>query len=282
MAGLASTIGWGLTSADAGSQESPPTGSRATRPADSGPPGSGQKAEWPERLSDAGSIAWRTVEGSEPWPESTLAVENLPDPPTALQALIDTGRVEFRFYEPEKLSRRFTGETRMAMVYRLEYTYRSRLIRVGGKRRLQVKIEHRPTEFTRLHQILLPIAHANQGMYKLPLVLHELDHVRIGVDPRYPALFDEWLQETTKTLTFDWNVEARESDIEGWVQREMDDQATASFARLMQLMEVRQRELDRVTRHGLQPLPVDFFGSPDQNPTSDRAAAPPKSAGKRP
>jgi hypothetical protein len=32
-------------------------------------------------------------------------------------------------------------------------------------------------------------------------------------------LFDEWLQETTKTLTFDWNAEARESDIEGWVQR---------------------------------------------------------------
>ncbi len=282
MAGLAKTIVWALANDYAWSQESPPTGSRATRPADSGTTGSGQKAELPEGLSDAGSIAWRTVEGSEPWPESLLVVESLPDAPTALQALIDTGRVEFRFYDPEKLSRRFAGETRMAMAYRLEYAFRSRLIRAGGKRRLQVKIEHRPTEFTRLHQILLPIAHANQGMYEVPLVLHELDHVRIGVDPRYPALFDEWLKESTKTLTFDWNAEARESDIAGWVQREMDEQAKASFSRLMQLMEVRQRELDRVTRHGLQPLPTDFFGSPEQNPTSDRADAPPPSAGKRP
>lgn len=282
MVGLATTIVWGLGNDYALPQGSPPTGSSSTRPADSGPTDSGQKTEWPERLSDNGSIAWRTVEGSEPWPESTLAVENLPSPPDALQALIDTGRVEFRFYDPQKQSRRFAGETRMAMVYRLEYTYRSRLIRVGGKRRLQVKIEHRPTEFTRLHQILLPIAHANQGMYEVPLVLHELDHVRIGVDPRYPALFDEWLKETSTTLSFDWNAEARESDIAGWVQREMDEQAQASFARLTQLMEVRQRELDRVTRHGLQPLPTDFFSGPERKPTNDRADGRPDSAGKRP
>ena len=274
---IAATIVWVLGGSCAWTQTSPPASGAASRSATAE-----QKARWLGLLPDDGDIPWLTVEGSEPWPESTLVGENLPHPPEALEALIDTGQVGFRFYDPEKLSRRFAGETRMAMVYRLEYTFRSRLIRAGGKRRLQVKVEHRPTEFTRVHQILLPIAHANQGMYEVPLVLHELDHVRIGVDPRYPALFDEWLQETTKTLTFDWNAEARESDIEGWVQREMDQQAKASFARLMQLMEVRQRELDRVTRHGLLPLPSDFFGDPEQNPTSDRAASPPKSAGKRP
>jgi len=268
-------LGWliaGLTTAHgwwghdyAWTQESPPAGSTAFHGGDSG--------QVPQRseayLSDE-RIVWRTIDGSEPWPESVVVIENLPNPPEALQSVIETGRVEFRFYEADKMPRRFAGETRMAMVYRLEYTYRARLIRVGGKRRLQVKLQYRPTQFTRLHQILLPIAHAHVGMFEVPLVLHELDHVRIGIDPRYPALFDQWLQETTENLTFDGNAEVGEAELEAWVQREVDDQATACFARLMQLMEVRQRELDRVTEHGLQPLPVDFFATPKAAPTVDR------------
>lgn len=264
VAGLALVLGWGWLAVAAGAQESL-TGQAAASRGGNG----GQPAERMEPIPADDRIPWITLEGSEPWPETLVTVEALPNPPSGLQPLITAGRVAFRFYEADKMPRRFAGETRMAMFYRLEYSYRVRMIRVGGKRRLQVKLQHRPTEFTVLHQILLPIEHATGRLFEVPLVLHELDHVRIGIDPRYPALFDQWLREATETLTFDWDETASEADTEARVQREVDAQAAASFARLMQLMEVRQRELDRVTKHGLHPLPEAFFATPEGAPALD-------------
>ncbi len=210
-----------------------------------------------------GDSMWSTMEGSEPWPEELFVVDDLPEPTEEIAKLWKAVHVEFKFYDAEQIQRRFSAETRMAMKYRLDFEFRWQMAREGGKRHLLVTIDHRPTKFELFHQILLPKEHATSTMYSVPLVLHELDHVRITADPRYPALFDQWFQEKTTTLKIELKRQARERDFEALIQEEMQTNAEGCFERMLQMIEIRNRELDRLSRHGRVPLPVDFFGNED-------------------
>jgi hypothetical protein len=160
------------------------------------------------------------------------------------------------------LTRRFTGETRMAVQYQLDFTYRWKIEGTGRRRILVVDLTHRPTQFTFYHQVLLPIDMATESLYQRPLVQHELDHVRIATDPRYRNLFDQWLQADTATLKLELDRRATERDFPQLIQEAVQEQARERFQRMLQLLQVRNRELDRLTQHGQQPLPADFFSDP--------------------
>ncbi|MDP1563272.1 MAG: hypothetical protein Q8M16_17970 [Pirellulaceae bacterium] len=204
---------------------------------------------------------WNTLEGSEPWPTELIEVGELPDPDDSIAPLIKTGNIEFKFYDANKIRRRFTGETRMAMKYYTDVKFRWRLVRAAGKRQLTVTVEHRPTRFETYHQILLPREHAHAQMYSVPLVLHELDHVRIVIDPRYQAQFEEWFQEDTKSLTIELDSRTKESEFNALIQAEIQAKSVPCFEKVLQLIQIRNRELDRRTQHGRVPLDEKFFGS---------------------
>lgn len=202
---------------------------------------------------------WNTLEGSEPWPTELIEVDELPNPEEAMAALIKAGNVEFKFYDADKIRRRFTGETRMAMKYYTDVRYRWQVLRAAGKRQLAVTVEHRPTRFETYHQILLPREHAHAQMYAVPLVLHELDHVRIVIDPRYQAQFEEWFQEATKSLTIELDSRTKESEFAALIQAEIQAKSLPCFEKMLQLIQIRNRELDRRTQHGRMPLDEEFF-----------------------
>lgn len=253
-------VGLGVVSAPGVAAQTPPQENSNSQQTPARPPTPGNDDPVP----------WAVWEGAEPWPDPLVVLEDLPQPPAELVELVELGQVEFRFYDAEKQSRRFTGETRLALRYNLKYSYQARVTGSGRRRRLVVKLEHQPTKFSYQHQILLPLSHGVDSLYSLPLVLHELDHVKIGIDPRYPALFDQWLVEQTKVLTLTWGVDSRTEDVKSLVQEAMQTEAEKCFDKLLQLMQVRQRDLDRITRHGLDPLPVDFFTTPPAMPPSDQ------------
>jgi len=207
-------------------------------------------------------IVWNQLEGSEPWPSDLLTREELPAAPDDLQPLLRLANLQLKFYDPVQFPRRFTGETRMALDYKLDFTYRWTVEREGRKRILVAELTHRPTRFTLYHQILLPIDHAAADLYTRPLVQHELDHVRISTDPRYRNLFEQWFQADIKTLKMELDRRATERDFAGLIQTAVQEHADQSFRRMLDLIHIRNRELDRLTKHGQQPLPADFFTDP--------------------
>lgn len=208
---------------------------------------------------------WNALEDSEPWPTELIEVGELPNPDETLAPLIKTGNVAFKFYDASKIHRRFTGETRMAMKYYTDVEFHWRLVRAGGKRHLAVTVEHRPTRFETFHQVLLPREHANAQMYSVPLVLHELDHVKIVIDPRYQAQFEEWFQEDTKSLTIEIDSDAKERDFNTLVHAEIHARSQQCFEKMLQLIQIRNRELDRQTEHGRVPLDEEFFSNDEDH-----------------
>ncbi|MBL8891879.1 MAG: hypothetical protein JNL67_18025 [Planctomycetaceae bacterium] len=206
---------------------------------------------------------WLTVEGSEPWPDELFEVEKLPTPDEATSQVIESGKVEFKFYDDTLIQRKFTGETRMAIKYQLDVKFRWRVTRNDGKRQLLVTVDHRPTKFDLFHQILLPRDHAREDMFSIPLVLHELDHVKITLDPRYVSLFEEWYQNETKSLTLALEAGTKESEFNALINNEIQAKAQQCFARMLQLIHVRNRELDRLTKHGRLKLDDGFFDQDD-------------------
>jgi hypothetical protein len=204
---------------------------------------------------------WNTLEGSEPWPTELIEVSELPEPDEMISQLVIGGNVAFKFYEADKIRRRFTGETRMAMRYHTDVKYRWRVVRFRNKRQLAVTVDHRPTRFEFFHEILLPREHAHAQIFGVPLVLHELDHVRISLDPRYQAQFEEWFQEATKSLTIDVAAGTTEDEFDALIQGEVQAKSVQCFEKVLQLIHVRNRELDRQTQHGRLKLDDDFFGA---------------------
>ena len=202
---------------------------------------------------------WSKLEGSEPWPTDLIEVTELPAPDETLAKVVKNGNVEFKFYDANKIRRQFTGETRMVMNYYTNVKFRWRVVRDQGKRQLAVTVDHRPTRFEFFHQILLPRAHANEQMFAVPLVLHELDHVRVSLDPRYQAQFEEWFQEATKSLTIEIDSRTKEDDFESLIHAEVQAQSAQCFEKVLQLIHIRNRELDRSTKHGQLMLDDGFF-----------------------
>ena len=86
------------------------------------------------------------------------------------------------------------------------------------------------------------------------LVLHELDHVTLSSDPRLVARFKEMLAEN--------NVIVEELSSNGVVNsrvinRLVDRRTEQVFSQLNELVAIRYQELDRLTNHGVEPIPAE-------------------------
>ena len=189
------------------------------------------------------------------------SIVTLPDPPEAISALIQSGNVRFEFYDPKVVVRSFDGETEFE--FRYEYKSRSAWKRkeVDGKPGIEVGIQYEEVKLAQSHRILLPDSLIGDGVFKRQLTLHEFDHVRISSDPRWGPLLQTMLKSRNSVMTKAFDEDEDEIKGRGTPQelnritnQMVKEASDAVFNELIELVRIRYRELDRVSRYGLETM----------------------------
>lgn len=217
------------------------------------------------------------------------SLEEMPQPPGAIEDWLRQAGVTFRIGgqrpslvrgAPEAVgaTRVFQAETQ----FRLSYTFRSQTRWQWQGRDLVVTIDYDDLQVHSEHEIWLR-AMPDGDFWASPLVRHELDHVRISSDPRVAAHFRKRVQATVE-LRLTPDLLANLIDV-GVIQPSLADRfarqavrpiarrrvpldqdamaaivehiVARQFRKTVQLVQVRYRELDRVTDHGDRPVPEE-------------------------
>ncbi len=204
---------------------------------------------------------------------------DLPDPPGSIALLLDRAEVTFStgVRPPRSTLRvpfqgqrmRIEAETEFKMQYRYRSSQRWRLRDVvaddgGSVKMLVIHVRMRELHFETTHDIWFRRRPAETGFWRNPLVLHELDHVLISSDPSLRKLFESKLKELHR-IQYPFGENTKVSD--ALVRKIVDDRVEAAFRQVSDLASIRYVELDKVTRHGLAPLPTryresDWFTEP--------------------
>lgn len=184
---------------------------------------------------------------------------DLPPAPQRFAKLIESGNVSLSFYDPAEVKRQYAGETKLDLRYDYRSSSRWDAQREGDGHVVTVRSQFRQFKFTRRHTIVLPIRMAGENFYSRPLVEHEFDHVRISTNPAFEKQFQRWIEAELRVLKL--TLPAGQTLDNQWVQAQIKAAMKQRFDRLLDLIQIRYRELDRVTDHGMTPLPMDFFAT---------------------
>ncbi len=192
-----------------------------------------------------------------------IDLAELPDPPAELGKLIEEGDVSFFVGEraADAQSRSLNrGGTKLSAEthYQLGFDYRCRsrwrIAKSNGKRVVSITVSYQQIKLNRSHDIWLRSRPKSSGFWTSRLVLHEFDHVRLSSDPTIEKHFVDSLRKD-KTITEELAANVRVSDT--FVRAAIDRHAKKIFDATIELIDIRYKELDRQTDHGLQPLPED-------------------------
>ncbi len=196
--------------------------------------------------------------------QEEIPISELPPPPDAIERLLRLADVTFTAGPREQHSdassehsdstawRSLAAETS----YRIAYDYRNRshwkLLSDGSRRRLVITVRFSSVSLKPRHVVWFRRRPETDGFWNHPLVRHELDHVRITSDRRLTRRFEELLR--------DRNVIEKEIDRgvivnSELVNRLIEQHVEGVFEEISELASIRYRELDRVTKHGLEPVP---------------------------
>lgn len=220
-----------------------------------------------------------------------LKLSDLPPVPDDLKELVEANELTFRIGGPRpslidqsrstgSSTRRFDAETQ----FRLSYTFRSRCqwktvaspSTPNSIKQLAIQVRFDRIRTSLKHHIWLRRMPDEPGFWDSPLVRHEFDHVRISSDPRLVELFRKSVlkherMELTRAesepliaLAYrKWNASwfgrgtllnyLKNDDAKVWVKKAVQGE----FDRLVELVEIRYAELDRVTDHGRRSVPAD-------------------------
>ena len=201
----------------------------------------------------------------------TIELADLPPPPDEIAALIDLGKVQFVFGpRPESMqsglgpgnhSESLRRGRRLAATteYRMGYHYRSRnrwkfvdQDRNAESREVRISMRFSDVRIKPEHTVWFRKRPASETFWTDPLVLHEFDHVQISTDPLLEKRFREYLRaNSTITRRFNRGEAVDESNIHPIV----DEHVGELFSRISDLVDIRYRELDRLTDHGLVKFP---------------------------
>lgn len=179
--------------------------------------------------------------------------------PPELAGLIEVGAVQFVFYDshdPPPERQRYPAETRFDVRYRYRSTNRWHVYQAAGRRRVAIRPAFEKITWQPSHTIHLPQRLVGPEFYAEPLVRHEFDHVRISVQPDFERRFREGIAELE---VIDRTVPPGQTVDAAWVEQQVRSRVEDLFWQTLQLIEIRYRELDRLTDHGVQPLPAGFF-----------------------
>lgn len=213
-----------------------------------------------ESRSGASSATVRSSGGNDNWPDTETELAGLPEPPDAIRELMQRANVKLYFYDSGKYPRQYAGETRFSTNYESKMNYRWRLIRIaGGKRQLVIRTNFRDVRFTDEHRMLIPIRFADADLYHHRLVLHEFDHVRISADQRFQRLFERLLRAELGLIRIDLDENLSKRELDSLADKTVKEKTAAVFQRMIDLIEIRYVELDRLTRHGNAQPPEGYF-----------------------
>jgi len=203
-------------------------------------------------------------------PTSTdLAMENLSPPPPELARLIESAGIQFRVggqppSREDAAASGIGGETRDEFAnrvdamtnYHIRYHYEThsqwRLEGRGARRRLVITIRFRNVRWSPSHVIWFRQPPPAKDFWSQPIVRHEFDHARLSGDPRWGKDFATRLDER-RVLTIP--ITGDEQIDEEAIGRRVDAHVEEIFREIVELIEIRYRELDRLTNHGMEPLP---------------------------
>lgn len=167
---------------------------------------------------------------------------------------------------------KLAGETRFT--FRYEYNchlkwFQSR--RASEEPQVRIRVRFRKLKFIISHDIWLRQPPPPDRFWTDPVVRHEMDHVRISSDQRVERQF---LDQANKISSFEVPLstvaDARGLVKEPAIRAAVDQQLQAVLRNATEYVDIRYRELDRLTRHGLRALPPksQLFTEPESK--SDR------------
>ncbi|TWU26877.1 hypothetical protein Pla52o_07320 [Novipirellula galeiformis] len=198
-----------------------------------------------------------------------IVISDLPSPPAAIASLIERGNVRFIYGpRPDSMQSPWQEDSRLARLrrgrrlaatteYRLEYHFRSRNQwefedRGEDVRDLRISVWFTEARIEREHTVWFRQCPEFESFWTNRLVLHELDHVQISVDPGLEQRFRERLHSPT---TIKRQFKRNETVDEAVVHRIVEAHVAEMFAPISDLVKIRYQELDRITDHGLLDFP---------------------------
>ena len=206
-----------------------------------------------------------------------LPLSSLPPPPKEFADRIRLGRVRFiTGGEPQSTLQKgsgltkLSGETRFTFRYRYDSraTWQTRSTQGGTSRQIaDIRVKFRSIKLFLNHDVWLRKVPPTESFWEALIVRHEMDHVRISADPR----IENWFLDRVKTIerirvplsmVADRNGQVGNAKVQALIEAKMKEALDETTG----LVQIRYRELDRLTQHGLVPIPdaTHFF---DQAPS---------------
>jgi hypothetical protein len=199
----------------------------------------------------------------------TIRLADLPPPPQALAKLIEQAEIRFVSGPRDVFSSDVgsssdwvAGETR----FHFRYRYRSRIrwsidrrsSRGGGQPLVDVRVEYPFLRLMTEHEIWIKQPPPADSFWQSSIVRHEFDHVRISSHPAVKQLFREIVAEQSRFQVALADVRGNDGrPSEKRIRRLVDQRMNDVLDRTSGFVKVRYRELDRLTKHGVKPLPAD-------------------------
>lgn len=204
-----------------------------------------------------------------PTSAESIELESLPPPPKPLATLIDSGAVTMVTgvdARPKRGDEKYIDQPNIVAEthYRIAYQFASQARWVLRGNRLTVQVRFDDVRLERTHVIWFRDRPTRDDFWNVDIVRHEFDHVRISNDPRHEKMFHELLKRNAVITQI---ADSRQPISEAAVDQIVAAMVAKQFEKVSELIEIRYQELDRVTSHGLRPIP-------DDSPIHDWIASP--------
>ena len=195
---------------------------------------------------------------------------SLPKPPSAIADLIQQGRVRLiTGRQPESSqpgsspARRLAGQTEFKYHFRYDsrarWTLSNRSSGPGSSSNqatVRIRVRFRSVKLEVKHDVWLRRPPQADAFWKDSIVLHEFDHVRISSDPRIENYFLDQVKQLAQISVPLSQVANRSGRVEAKkVQALIDTRMHSILDDTTDFVRIRYRELDRLTMHGMRPLP---------------------------
>lgn len=203
----------------------------------------------------------------------TLA-EDIPKAPAEMQAMIDAGEVELKFYNPQTNPRRYLGETKYDYYFRHSFQADYQPVMVKGKTTgVKAQLKNLTVSAKHTHVMHLPESRRGPGLWGDPLTLHEFDHVALSIDPRIKKLLEAVLLAVDEVK---FPLPAGQELTTDWLNVEIDKLLTSRGQTVYALVTYNNRQLDQLTGHGTKPIPnrEAYFQRLYTKPNLDEAGFP--------
>jgi hypothetical protein len=203
----------------------------------------------------------------------------LGEPPPQLAELIEIGNVRLvtggaPVSDPDTLpvTGRLAGETRFTFRYHYDSRARWQITesRAGDPANepiVQLRVRFRTIELITTHDVWLRQPPGADEFWSNQVVRHEFDHVRVSSDPRIEKMFLAAAKKLESLRVPLSEVRNDRDQIDNKkVQSLIEKKMKQTLEDTTEYVRIRYRELDRLTDHGLKPIPEGARIIPPRSP----------------